>query len=214
MKKIIALSLCLILALSLCACGGAKEDLTGKWTANINMAAAFNQEMAATDPMMAEYISVDTFNLPLVLELKEDGTYTMTVDIVAMEASMSTLAEDMTTGLEAYFAAVFAEQGLDMDVNEALSAMGMDLDTLVDELTTELSAAFTSEEAFGSFVSEGKYKAEKGKLHMTEGMDEVINPAVYNTYTLDGDTLTLEQGTEELEEGAEIMFPMVLTRSK
>ena len=209
MKKIIALSLCLILALSLCACG-AKEDLTGKWTTNINMAQVFNDEMAAADPTMAEYMAVETFNLPLVLELKEDGTYSMTVDPTAMEATMNKLVEDMTVGLEAYFAAIFAEQGLEMDVNEALAAMGMDLDSLVAELSAEL----TSEDVFAEFSSEGKYKAEKGKLYMTESLDEVINPAIYNTYTLDGDTLTLEAGTEVLEDGMEIMFPMVLTRSK
>jgi len=209
MKKIIALSLCLILALSLCACGGAKEDLTGKWTTNINMAKVFNDEMAAADPTMAEYMSLDTFDLPLVLELKADGTYTMTVDPAAMEESMGKLVQAMSTGLEAYFAAVFAEQGLEMDVHEALEAMGMDLDALVEELSAEL----TSEEMFDSFTTEGKYKAEKGRLYLTESMDEVINPAIYNTYTLDGDTLTLEQGTEELEDGMEIMFPMVLTRA-
>ena len=78
MKKIIALSLCLVLVLSLCACG-AKEDLTGKWTTTINMAESYNAEMAAADPTMAEYMSLDSFNIPLVLELKADGTYTMTV---------------------------------------------------------------------------------------------------------------------------------------
>jgi len=209
MKKIIALSLCLILALSLCACGGSKKELTGKWTTNINMAKVFNDEMAAADPTMAEYMSLDTFDLPLVLELKADGTYTMTVDPAAMEESMGKLVQAMSTGLEAYFAAVFAEQGLEMDVHEALEAMGMDLDALVEELSAEL----TSEEMFDSFTTEGKYKAEKGRLYLTESMDEVINPAIYNTYTLDGDTLTLEQGTEELEDGMEIMFPMVLTRA-
>lgn len=209
MKKIIALSLCLILALSLCACGGAKEDLTGKWTTTVNMAQTFNDEMAAADPTMAEYLKLDTVTIPLTLELKEDGTYVMAVDPVAMEASMTKLAEDLAAGLESYFAALLAEQGLEMDVNEALVAMGLDLDALVAELTAEL----TSEDAFTAYAAEGKYKAEDGKLHMTESMDEIINPAVYNTYTLEGDTLTLELGTEVLEEGMEFMFPMILTRS-
>ena len=133
----------------------------------------------------------------------------MAVDSVAMEASMTKLAEDLAAGLESYFAAILAEQGLEMDVNEALLAMGLDLDALVAELTAEL----TSEDTFTAYAAEGKYKAEDGKLHMTESMDEIINPAIYNTYTLEGDTLTLELGTEVLEEGMEFMFPMVLTRS-
>ena len=153
MKKIIALSLCLILALSLCACGGAKEDLTGKWTTTINMAQTFNNEMVAADPTMAEYLKLDTVTIPLVLELKEDGTYVMAVDSVAMEASMTKLAEDLAAGLESYFAAILAEQGLEMDVNEALLAMGLDLDALVAELTAEL----TSEDTFTAYAAEGGF---------------------------------------------------------
>ncbi len=208
MKKIIALTLCLILAVSLCACGGAKEDLTGKWTTSINMAKVFNDEMAAADPAMAEYMALDSFEVPLVMELKEDGTYSMSVDPAAMEVSLGKLVDAMSAGLEAYFADIFAQQGLEMDVREALTAMGMDLDALVEELSAQL----TSEETFDAFTTEGKYKAEKGRLYLTESMDDVINPAIYNTYTLEGNTLTLEVGTETLEEGMEIMFPMVLTR--
>ena len=47
MKKYIALLLCLVMVLSLCACG-AKENLVGTWKANINMAEAFNAEIAAS----------------------------------------------------------------------------------------------------------------------------------------------------------------------
>ena len=209
MKKIIALSVCLILVLSLCACG-AKEDLTGKWTSTINMAQAFNDEIAASDPAMAEYLKLETVSIPLVLELKEDGTYTMSVDPVGMEASMTKLAEDMVAGLESYFAAILAEQGLQMDVKEALAAMGIDLDALA----TELSAELTSQESFSTYNAEGNYKADNGKLHLTETLDEAINPAIYNTYTLEGDTLTLDVGTEVLDESTAIMFPLVLTRSK
>lgn len=209
MKKIIALSLCLILVLSLCACG-AKEDLTGKWTSTINMAQAFNDEIAASDPAMAEYLKLETVSIPLVLELKEDGTYTMSVDPVGMEASMTKLAEDMVAGLESYFAAILAEQGLQMDVKEALAAMGIDLDALA----TELSAELTSQESLSTYNAEGNYKADNGKLHLTETLDEAINPAIYNTYTLEGDTLTLDVGTEVLDESTAIMFPLVLTRSK
>ena len=40
-------------------------------------------------------------------------------------------------------------------------------------------------------------------------------PSSYNTYTIEGDTLTIDAGTEELEdEMAELLFPLVLKRAK
>ena len=210
MKKIIALSLCLILVLSLCACG-AKEDLTGKWTTTINMAESYNAEMAAADPTMAEYMSLDSFNVPLVLELKADGTYTMTVEKEGLEAALSEVVGKLSSGMEAYFADLLAQQGIEMDVNEALAAMGISMDDLMAELTAELDA----DALYESMGGEGNWKAENGKFYMTEDLETAAGEGEYNTYVLEGDTLTLDVGTETVdEETAKLMFPMVLTRSK
>ena len=86
MKKSIALLLCLVLVLSLCACG-AKESVVGTWNASVNMADLFNEQMAS-EPEMAEYVKLETLNFAFVLELKEDGTCTMKVDPDAMTAAI------------------------------------------------------------------------------------------------------------------------------
>lgn len=211
MKKRIALllSFVLVLSLALCACGGGekKETLTGTWTATIEMADALNQELTAGDPTMAEYLSVESFALPLVLELKEDGTYSMGVDTEAMTATMEKLVDELSVGMKEYLGAVL---GIEGDVDEALAAMGISMDELIDELKNEIM----NEDAYAEFASEGNYKAEDGKLHLSDGLDNEIDPEVYNTYELDGDTLTLDAGTEAEEDYAEFMFPMTLKRSK
>lgn len=212
MKKRIALllSFVLVLSLALCACGEKKEPtVVGTWKADINLAEAFNEEMAASG--MGEYINIESFNLPLILELKEDGTGSMSVDQAAMTETVDKLAADLTTGLEAYFTEQFASMGMEVDLDEALAASGMSMDELVNEMKDE----FAGEDAFAEFTNEFNYKAEDGKLYMSEDLETEIDTAVYNTYKLDGDTLTLEVGTEELdEEMAQYMFPMTLTRSK
>ena len=211
MKKRIALllSFVLVLSLALCACGGEKKTtIVGTWKANIELAEAFNEEMAAAG--MGDFINIESFNLPLVMEFKEDGTGSMTVDQEAMTATVDKLAQDLTAGLEAYFTEYFASMGLEIDLNEALAASGMSMDDLVDELKAE----FVSEDAFAEFTNEFKYKAEDGKLYMSEDLDSEIDMEVYNTYKLEGSTLTLDAGNEELEEGMEFLFPMTLTRAK
>ena len=212
MKKRIALllSFVLVLSLALCACGEKKEPtVVGTWKADINLAEAFNQEMEAAD--MGEFINVESFNLPLILELKEDGTGAMRVDADAMTATMERLAADLTAGLEAYFVEMYASMGLEVDIDQLLAESGISMEDLVSEMT----ASFSGEEAFAEFTTEFNYKAEDGKLYMSEDLETEIDIAVYNTYTLDGDTMTLEVGTEQLdEEMAQYMFPMTLTRSK
>lgn len=209
MKKRIALllSFVLVLSLALCACGG-KETVVGTWKTNIDMADMLNQEMEAAG--MGEYINIESFNVPLVMEFKEDGTGSMTVDQDGMNETVDKLAEDMTTGLEAYFTDYFASMGLEIDLDEALAASGMSMDDLVEEMKAE----FASEEAFAEFTTEFNYKAEDGKLYISDDLETEIG-TTYNTYELNGDTLTLEQGNEELdEEAAKYLFPMVLTRVK
>ena len=211
MKKRIALllSFVLVLSLALCACGGQKATIVGTWKANIEMAEAFNAEMAAAG--MGDFINLESFALPLVMTFNEDGTGSMTIDQDAMNANIDKLAADLTAGLEAYFTEYFASMGIEMDLDEALAASGLSMDDLVDEFKAE----FTGEDAFAEFTNEFKYKAEDGKLYMSEDLDSEISTDTYNTYELKGNTLTLNIGTEELdEEMAKYLFPMTLTRAK
>lgn len=215
MKKYIALLLCLVLALSLCACG-AKENLVGTWKTNVELAGLFNEEIAASgDEAMAEAMKLDSFALPLILELREDGTCSMSVDSEAMAASAEKLAQDLTNGMKAYFVAMLEEQGLEVEDPDAfLATMGLDLDALVGEMKDQ----FLSEDTFAEFTTEAKYKAEDGKLYMSDDLESEIPTDEYNTYTLDGDTLTLDVGNmvvdAEDEEMAKYLFPMTLTRAE
>lgn len=215
MKKRIALllSFVLVLSLALCACGGEKkETLVGTWNASIDIAEVYNAEIAASgDEAMAEYLSVDSFAIPLVMTFNEDGTYSLTVDKEGMDAAMNGLIEDMKVGLEKYFNDYFSSMGLEIDVDEALAASGMSLDALVEEMKGEIM----TEDMYADMESAGQYKAEDGKLYLTEDVEVEPVGGVYNTYTIDGDTLTIEAGTEELEdEMAELLFPLVLKRAK
>ena len=216
MKKRIALllSFVLVLSLALCACGGGekKETLVGTWNATIDIAEVYNAEIAASgDEAMAEYLSVDSFAIPLVMTFNEDGTYSLTVDKEGMDAAMNGLIEDMKVGLEKYFNDYFSSMGLEIDVDEALAASGMSLDSLVEEMKGEIM----TEDMYADMESAGQYKAEDGKLYLTEDVEVEPVGGVYNTYTIEGDTLTIEAGTEELEdEMAELLFPLVLKRAK
>lgn len=213
MKKRIALllSFVLVLSLALCACGGQKENLVGTWTTTVNMAEMFNEDVAA-DPEMSKYVHLDQLDFVFVLELREDGTCKLSVDPDSLAAAVDQLIAALTSGMEAYFADMFAAQGIQIDLNEALAAMGISMDDLVAELKDELLADST----FDDMSSEAKYKYEDGKMYFSDDLESEINTEEYAVYTLKGDTLTLEQGTmtDVDEELFAYIFPMVLTREK
>lgn len=211
MKKLIATVLCLVLVLSMAACTP-KENLTGTWSGTIDMTAMFNEQMAA-EPEMAEYVKLESVNLVYTIELREDGTCTMTFDADSLNAAIDQVLESVSVGMKIYLTDMFAAQGIPVDdLDTLLSSMGMDLDALLDELKTELLA----DDAFANLSAEAKYKAEDGKLYFSEDLDSEINTDEYNTYTLEGDTLTLEIGTMSVEDEDmnKYLFPMTLTRVK
>ena len=212
MKKYIALLLCLVLTLSLCACGP-KENLVGTWKTSVNMAEMLNTAMAEAG--MGDYIQVETFELPIIMELREDGTATLSVDAEGMAATADKLVEDMIPGLEKFLVDSVAAAGMELSLEEILAASGI---ASMEEFAGQLKDDFLNAGAFDEVAAELKYKAKDGKLYFSDDLESDVVLGEYNTYKLEGDTLTLDVGNmeidEEDEELAKYMFPMVLTRVK
>lgn len=210
MKKRIALllSFVLVLSLALCACGGdkggseTKTTIVGTWKVDIDMADMFNEEMAAAG--MGDFINISSFNMPLIMEFNEDGTGSMSVDNDGLQKSIEGLADDMAEGMESYFASM----GLDLD--ELLAAEGMSMDDFIDEMMAEIN----TEDMGAEFTHEFNYKAEDGKLYMSEDLDSEVSTETYNTYEIKGSTLTLDAGNEEIDSELAFLFPMTLKRVK
>lgn len=212
MKKYIALLLCLVLTLSLCACGP-KENLVGTWKTSINMAEMLNTAMAEAG--MGDYVQVESFELPIIMELREDGTASLSVDAEGMAATADKLVEDMIPGLEKFLVDSVAAAGVELSLEEILAASGI---ASMEEFAVQLKDEFLTAGAFDEVAAEMKYKAKDGKLYFSDDLESDVVLGEYNTYKLEGDTLTLDVGNmeidEEDEELAKYMFPMVLTRVK
>ena len=89
MKKRIALLLTFVLVLSmaLCACGEKKSPVVGTWKTEIDLVETINQKMDAIG--LGEFVNLDSVNLPLVMEFREDGTGSMGVDAEAINATVN-----------------------------------------------------------------------------------------------------------------------------
>lgn len=210
LRKSAALFVCLsLMSALLLACsgcgGGDKKALIGDWQATIDLTDMINDEMAAglrNDQDMLKYFTVQKFTLDLTLSFKDDNTYSMTVDEDALDKEIDDIIESFKAGTTQYFEDMIAAEGLDVSVEEALSAMGYTLDGFLDEAFPKEN--FTS--SVDEMESKGTFEAKGGVLYLTDddgtGME---------SYKLEDGKLTLTgEGVDDSD--LEGLYPLTFTK--
>lgn len=208
-KRILSVILMLAILLSFTACGsGDKEKLVGTWKCEMDLAEQINTEMGL-DEESAEYLNFDSFTIVLYMQINEDDTYSLYADTDAleqtMEAAMASFAEGMTKYLEDM---VLAETGIAMSADDILAASN----TTMDEMLAEAFPEGMVEELAEGMKQEGKFKAKDGKFYTSAGLEYEVDPAVYETDTLEGTTLTLLEYVGEDAGDTMNVYPMVFNK--
>ncbi len=216
-KRAAALLLVLVLSLSLCACG--KSELIGTWEGRLDMTQemrkAIDEAVGEFDlslsggrqmPVMSDY--VEEMYLSYSMIFKEDGTYTTMVD----ESEVDQIAEKLKAGFSDYLRQLFfvllcetlSQMGMTQEVNsiqelegllgitmdEAITeALGMSLDDYMDLVVGE---SFDQAISIEDLNYSGNFKNKDGKLYLSDGLEYQVDPAVYDLYELEGDTLTVD----------------------
>lgn len=208
-KRILSVILMLAILLSFTACGsGDKEKLVGTWKCEMDLVEQINTEMGL-DEESAEYLNFDSFTIVLYMQINEDDTYSLYADTDAleqtMEAAKASFAEGMTKYLEDM---VLAETGIAMSADDILAASN----TTMDEMLAEAFPEGMVEELAEGMKQEGKFKAKDGRLYTSAGLEYEVDPAVYETYTLEGTTLTLLEYVGEDAGDTMNVYPMVFNK--
>ena len=213
MKKFISILLVLAMVLMLGACGGPseKDALLGSWKTVLDMTDIFNDSMAAgAGEEMGPYLEVQSFDLVMTLTLNQDDTYSMILDETALESTVQAIRADLQAGIEQYLVDSVAAMGVEMSIEDILAASGISMEDMMAEII--------SDEMIDSLVSditaEGKFKAKDGKLFLSAGLEYEVDERVYETYTLDGTTLTLVEyiSPEGVDELTASLYPMVFEK--
>ena len=215
MKKKLSVLVCTVLVLSmlltLTGCsGGDNAKFVGKWKCEMDMAQVINDAVAAGDETAAEYLAIDEFKMVVYMEFNEDDTFKVYADEAALDAALAAMKEDLAAGMSKYMEdLMLAETGMELSIDQILEAAGMTMDDLLGQVITEDMAAQMAAEV----SSEGKFQAADGKLHTSAGLEYEVDPAVYETYTLEGDTLTLLEYVGEDETlASNNVYPMVFAK--
>lgn len=204
MKKQIAITLCLVMLISVLfsGCGGS-ESIVGTWNATVDMSNFLNESIAAADESMAEYLNFTDIKLDLAMTFKEDGTYTISFDQTSIEAMMETLMDQMLPAMD-----TMMQETMGMSLDDLLTLSGM----TEDEMLSTMMASMQESMDMSELNMEGNYIIQNGVLYST---DSLSVPADTNSeaipYTLSGNTLTLESGDSDGDMA--FLFPLVLKKA-
>ena len=228
MKKIVSLLLALCLVLSFAGCGSKGPEILGTYETTVDLKKMLVEQIDGESGLpisFGEYL--DSCEVVLVSEFKEDGTYFQSVDMDKFEETYEKLKASMAVYMEDAFVQLLIDQmamyGVVAETKEELEAavgltfdeiilqsLGMDLATFIESMMGETLLEEFEEAA----VAEGKYKAEKGKLHMSESLDVDYKDDAYEVYTIKGNVVTVTEGVNvDNSDFAEFFgYPMVMTK--
>ena len=154
----------------------------------------------------------EEFEITLLLEFNEDGTFKMYADEEKMSDTLDTYLESLSSFGADMIYEQLEETGMTRDqVDEYIEEQfGMSVqEYMLDELHNSIEVGDLAAEV----ETEGVYEAKGKKLYMDE---YEVAPNAYDIFSVEDDTLTIDAATEEIAEDAELIegfsYPYVFKR--
>lgn len=167
MKRFLAFLLCiLMLTAILSGCKPSEQkQLVGKWKGRADLAVAYETMLAGADPAMTGHIDIQNFTVDLVLEFREDGTYSWDANETQLRLGTQNMMDAIASGLATYLQ---IQTGMSMD--QLLAVSGKTMDRLMDEyFDPNMDQVIRS-----SLCSQGTWSVKNGKLTLANEEGFVI----------------------------------------
>ena len=198
-----------------------RQAILGKWSLEVDATQAMVDELADQLQMDASALrdAVGSFSFQGDLELKEDGTYMMSMDAESFKNSLNTLLQNIKPVMRDVMAKMLSkeilgrEDGTVEEIEELLkSILGMSLDDLID-----IGLASINSEDYMSSVAdanqEGRYliDLDKNVLYFSDSPDK-------DPDTANGENFTLSDGVMVIadcfgEGFFDQFYPVTLTKT-
>lgn len=204
-KKLLAVVMIMVLAMSLCGCGNSAKKLYGSWEMTVDLSKEVESELGEPD-----------FHAPLdvklIVQFNEDGRFDMYADEAFTTDSLNGWLDAF---IDYYVEKTYVEyEEMGMTREEVDQAMmdqyGMGMQEMMEDAMAD---SVSVDDVVADLQASGVWEAKGDKLYM----DEVeVQANAYDNFTVEGDTLTLTipEGAEvdaaDMMEGME--YPLVFTR--
>lgn len=192
-KKLAAILLALLLALSLCACDSSPEKkLCGTWTYEMDLTGLIDQ---ALEEQLGEPLAVDAdLKLPLVFTFNQDKTFSLDLSGADLESSFGTYLD----ALKASVVELTYRQAEEMGMTRGDSDKVFEgtYHTTVEEYCGDLLNSLMDDSLVEDLTTSrtGTYRVRDDRLYVAETGEE-LSEDVYLTYTLEGNTLSIRAVT-------------------
>ena len=219
MKRISALLLVLVLALSMTACGEKKvRGLEGTWHTELPMTDTVNEAIAGMGVDTSELRGFDRLELNFCIDLElRDGRYTLSMNKRDTQKSFDEYFSGIKEIMTDYAYDMGKSQGLSREETDDLflEAYGMDVEGFVGSAFDE--AAESMENSTAVEDENGVYAATKDKIYFGRSEKDLKKKDACVEYTLKGHELSLnsvEGNALDLESLLDLgfEFPMVFTK--
>ena len=207
------LAVCMLLMLFGCKGSSDQKKFEGTWTATIDGTKSMNESimegMGEDGQAFSEYFQISKFEFVLTFTFRDDGTYSMSADEARFRNSIDNMLVELKAGMTRYFDDMLAAEGFDMTVDEFLDAqVGMSLDEYLDQIMP--ASVFYS--MASEFSASGKWKADGGKLYLSENMNDDVDNGKYDLYEFtSSDEIKLSVPPGETDPTG--MYPIILKKS-
>ena len=189
MKRIIAVLLTLMMALSLTACSGDDNaQVAGTWKWNCDMTEMFQEGVNQGAGM--DLATDATMEMVFVLKLN--------VDRDALKTSLQTYIDALIPAAVEMIYQQLEDQGMNRaDIDEAMAAEGVTVEEYVQQM---MDASIDVDQMMDGLADEnesGYFRAAKGKLYLSDKADTFSDDSCAE-YTLSGGTMQWTGGSYEL----------------
>ena len=179
-KRIVALILCLMMTVSLCACG-AEKNLRGQWECGIDVTAALTRAVKENADVIADFIELDGVFATAVFNFSKDGTYKL--EFRASDSAAEKFDGAISAGVEAFVLDYY---------NQAAEMLNLSLDGL---RVMYKSQGMDLDEEIAASVEENLAEINSADGEYAGLLDRVLaGYAMSGEWSFRGDTLTLTDG--------------------
>ncbi len=206
-KHIIAALLCIVFALSLCACEpeGDETLILGSWEAEFDVSDTLKQLIPQTDTSYDQYFDLEGISFTIRYTFLEDGKFEYGFSEDASREDYDRFVNEFKKGMRIILDDAYSSQY--GGFAEFCESMGTTEDVILDSYLSD----FAPDKIFA--VSEGRYKIEEGKILISN--DPKANPtgSTYWVYTeLTDSSLTVSESYVANSQTATDVFPKVFTK--
>ena len=196
-KRLIALTVLLLALLTGCTQPLAEETtvpepdpLVGTWKTELDLADEVGRMLAQPEELDT-YFSVKKYPVTVLLRLYENGTYTVEVDEDTAREAFEGLLLSFDRALDRMLQDRINAQDPTLTADTVEGWTGVSFGELQAKALEQLRQGDPTAYILEQAKAEGNYRAENGRLYLSLGKENAVNPEIWDLYAINSDTLIL-----------------------